>query len=349
MKLACDLIKPWLVPYSEGTLRVHRPSLHAAVRRHLSGCDSCRQDEVLLHKTAMALRRHGQMSSPWIGRRGRPGFPPDVPLSRRVLQSVQVERSKLVCRASRTARRAYPVLAYATSVALLCTFFAFLTQPSIARPWLEHYFLARPHAAAIAKRSVKTPPYPMHDPFAIPAAHPIDSAARLKAGGGDPFAPARQRSSLSKVRTASLSTTTGRASVGRTIVYGRPIALGQNDLQAREAMTTAEQAEDNRASVPVVKPVSVAPKPGVAVGYLVTPFENPSAGTSHPSTVVGRSVTLNDLGKTAAPTTNSTAPAQPKPVNAGTTHVPSIAPIPDAVPASADSNAAPDSSSKPSR
>lgn len=283
MKLACEVIKVWLVPYSEGSLRAHRPYLHAMVRSHLRVCAACRQDEVLLHRTAMALRRH-QSASVWALPRGRAKSPIDVPLSSRVLQAIRDERQQ---QPDRRELHKYPIPAYATAVGLLCIIFAILTQPTGARPWFARYLFAHPHVAQPAKPSPVNPPYPMHDPFALPAeiSGPAPIVANPQARSSD------SRSAKSIARPAAwVPAETGRSAKPAPI--SRPAAVPLFDIQAQEAMTAAEAAERNRTryhtgapqlsepSVPLADAPVAAPS---SPGSMNTPIAPPAtAGLETP-------------------------------------------------------------------
>lgn len=279
MKLTCEIIKPWLVPYSEGTLRILRPLLHAAVRRHLKACAACRQDEVLLHRTARALRRYNESTS-WTLWRNRGSSPVDIPLSSRVLQAIRNEQPEP---APQRRRPRYPVPAYATAVVLLCGFFAFLTQPSIARPWFAQYFLTHRQVAKAAKPASVTPPYPMHDPFVRPA----DNTAVALAPRASAAAVTHRHKA--EIRVASWVATGAPYHAGAA--RPRPVSLANPAVQAQEAMTTAEIAERNR------------PHAAPAPGSNMTPTSGTirwSPGMDSPTNTASVPAIPDAIGPTAA-------------------------------------------------
>lgn len=256
MKIACELVKAWLVPYSEGTLRAHRPYLHAVVRRHLRVCPKCRQDEVLLHRTAMALRRHSRSPNWALRRRSKSSL--DATLSSRILRAIRDQRPERA--EPPPPRPTYPIAAYATAVVLLSVVFAFLTQPTLARPWFSRYFLSsHPPVVRHVKAAPVVPPYPMHDPFVPTFGSGVETAPETNSQ----VASTPARAWRGAKPSLQLAIETHNRWRPRPALAVRPAPVAADDLQAREAMTAAEAAERmRRLSLPAAgftTPTPVAP------------------------------------------------------------------------------------------
>ena len=153
MKLSCLILRPWLIPYTNGTLETDRPALATRIGHHIADCGQCRTEATRLESNdailrGYAARSRGRQDDVLSGSRGKTM----TPLSSRVLASIQSDE-KL-----HSSNRWSPNgLSFATA-ALGVAVFVSVINPQSGVFAMIHNFLVPP--THVVKEGPKPQPFP---------------------------------------------------------------------------------------------------------------------------------------------------------------------------------------------